>query len=237
MNKMLKPSEVSKRLNISTSLLRDYESKGLIPKPHRDANGYRMYDHHHIVYIEAVRAMSLGFNISVVSSILRDVQNNVIEKALWTINEVQVQNKEDCQLLITLRARLENRCSSDEKMIQVGEVAKSLGISTTALRYWEREGLILSTRNSENNYRYYQREEFVKAGILKILQCINYSKETVEIKNKIKCTGNDPSELKQLANQCQKLMDIRNYNQIHGLHYLYKVFSYCKGKQFSNIPR
>lgn len=225
MDKRLKPIEVSKKLNISTSSLRYYEDNGLFPKPDRDANGYRLYNELHILYLEAVKAMSLGFTMNVVSSVMKDIQNNFIDEAMWSMNKEQVQNRKEYDLLLSLKITLGSQNVDCEINSSIGKVAKALDISTSSLRYWEREDLIVSSRNKENNYRYYQKEEFVKAGMLTILQNVNYSKETVEIKEKIKNTKNDHLNLKYLLDQCELIINKRNHDQLQGLHYLHKLIS------------
>ena len=40
-------------------------------------------------------------------------------------------------------------------MYKIGEAARLLGLSTEALRYYERKGLIVPHKDSVSNYRYF----------------------------------------------------------------------------------
>jgi len=60
--KMLKPIDIAKKLNISTSALRHYESWGIIPTVPRSSNGYREYTEEHVAYFQCIRAMLPGFS-------------------------------------------------------------------------------------------------------------------------------------------------------------------------------
>ena len=40
-------------------------------------------------------------------------------------------------------------------MYKIGEAARLLGLSTEALRYYERKGLIVPHKDSASNYRYF----------------------------------------------------------------------------------
>lgn len=58
----LKPKDIAKELQISTSALRHYESWGVVPSPERSENGYRLYTQTHLAYFRCLRAM-FGFGL------------------------------------------------------------------------------------------------------------------------------------------------------------------------------
>src|SRR5690625_4652706 len=140
MEQLYKPIEIAKKLNISTNMLRYYEEKGLVPQPYRTNNQYRKYNQLHVVYFETVQAMSKGFAFEVIASIMADIQKDFIDDALWTLNNVYVQNGEDYKLLCKLKGKVEEMNQSNEQFIRIGNLSKAFAVSTTALRYWERKG-------------------------------------------------------------------------------------------------
>ncbi|WP_062048882.1 MerR family transcriptional regulator [Bacillus sp. JCM 19034] len=87
----MKPIEIARRLNISTSALRHYESWGIVPKAERGTNGYREYTDEHVAYFECIRAMNTGFGMNVIRKVLPLIQQGDITSALWIVNEVQVE--------------------------------------------------------------------------------------------------------------------------------------------------
>jgi len=59
----VRPIDIARKLNISTSALRHYEDWGIIPPVERGANGYRVYTEVHVAYFECIRAMNAGFGM------------------------------------------------------------------------------------------------------------------------------------------------------------------------------
>jgi DNA-binding transcriptional MerR regulator len=87
MTKKLRPIDIARNLGISTSALRHYEAWGVIPKVHRTTTGYREYTEEHVAYFECLRAMAPGFGVKLTSEILRFVQKEDMNQALWLLNE------------------------------------------------------------------------------------------------------------------------------------------------------
>lgn len=50
----LRPIDIARKLNISTSTLRHYESWGMLPPVQRSASGYRIYTEEHAAYSSAL---------------------------------------------------------------------------------------------------------------------------------------------------------------------------------------
>ena len=49
-------------------------------------------------------------------------------------------------------------------MYKIGEAARLLGLSTEALRYYERKGLIVPHKDSISNYRYFDASQINHPG-------------------------------------------------------------------------
>ncbi|MFD2831128.1 MerR family DNA-binding transcriptional regulator [Corticicoccus populi] len=82
--------EIAKKLNISTSALKHYESWGLVPKVEREKNGYRIYTSEHEAYFQCIRALNAGFGMDLVKKVIPLIINGKIHDALWLINKAQV---------------------------------------------------------------------------------------------------------------------------------------------------
>ncbi len=93
--KKIRPIDIAKKLNISTSSLRSYEERGIVPKPERSSTGYRIYTEEHVAYFECIVAMSPGFGMDITSAVLKNLQREELDAALWIINNAQVANYED----------------------------------------------------------------------------------------------------------------------------------------------
>ncbi|HKR48715.1 MAG TPA: redox-sensitive transcriptional activator SoxR [Pseudonocardiaceae bacterium] len=63
-------------------------------------------------------------------------------------------------------------------LLTIGDFAARSGVAPSALRYYEREGLIRSTRTSGNQRRY-QRSELRRVGFIKIAQQVGVSLDEI----------------------------------------------------------
>src|SRR5690606_5077014 len=61
---------------------------GSPPVP-RAANGYRVYTEEHVAYFECIRAMIPGFGIPITREVVRKLQKQEVDEALWLVNEQQ----------------------------------------------------------------------------------------------------------------------------------------------------
>lgn len=57
--------------------------------------------------------------------------------------------------------------------MKIKEVEKASGISINNIRYYEKEGLLHSERNSSNNYRQYTEEDVMLLKHIKILMAVH----------------------------------------------------------------
>src|SRR5690625_699210 len=87
---MMKPIEIARKLNVSTSALRHYESWGIVPEAERAPNGYRKYTEEHLAYFECIRKMNTGFGMGLIRKIMPLIRAGEITEALWLVNDVQV---------------------------------------------------------------------------------------------------------------------------------------------------
>ncbi|MEW6436872.1 MAG: MerR family transcriptional regulator [Pseudomonadota bacterium] len=67
----MKIGEVAQHAGVSTSRLRFYEAKGLLPPPSRGANGYREYEFRTVKIVGIIeRAQHLGFSLKEIATFL-----------------------------------------------------------------------------------------------------------------------------------------------------------------------
>ena len=105
--------ELSRRTGISTSRIRFYEKHDVLPKPSRDANGYRTYPDSTVKILSLVDdAQRLGFSLSEIRAGLSEAAPNIpsdaaMAKALRSklahvdqhIKEVQARRRQILKLL------------------------------------------------------------------------------------------------------------------------------------------
>ncbi|MWV42957.1 MerR family DNA-binding transcriptional regulator [Paenibacillus sp. HJL G12] len=180
MEKYYKPSEIARELHISTSALRHYESWGIIPSPDRAANGYRLYTDVHFAYFRCVRSMFPGFGVRVTCDVLRSIQHNDADTAFWLVNKRQselYQEKAAADQTLALLLQLELPSLPQQKLkneMTIGEAAVFAGVTTSAIRHWEKEGLLRSKRDPNNGYRVFTPAEIRKILLIRTLRTTVY---------------------------------------------------------------
>ncbi|MFS0722436.1 MerR family transcriptional regulator [Paenibacillus sp. 1P07SE] len=153
----IRPIDLARQLGISTTTLRGYEERGLVPPVPRSPSSYRAYDDMHVAYFLCVRAMLPAFDLTFIAAVLRDVQAGRIDAALWLANKAQADLWHERQTYHKTVDILLDKSWDPEPLnpMSIGEISSETGIPATTIRYWEKAGLITPERNSDNGYRIY----------------------------------------------------------------------------------
>ncbi|WP_026700637.1 MerR family transcriptional regulator [Salibacterium aidingense] len=223
-----KPKEIAESLNISTSALRHYESWGIVPRPARTKNGYRLYTEIHFAYFRCIRAMFPAINMRIISKILLHIQRGQVDTAFWIVNEEQAKLHQEKavadQALKMLHhpelTNINNKKIKDE--MTVGEAADLAGIAPSAIRHWEKEHLITPNRNPDNGYRMYNKTHLRQIFFIRAMRNTVYSLDNI----KEVISSLEHKTVQQAAKVTQDALESinhRNRSQLHGIHELYEL--------------
>ncbi|MDK8179854.1 TioE family transcriptional regulator [Paenibacillus sp. UMB4589-SE434] len=223
-----KPIEIAKELDISTSALRHYESWGVIPIPARAANGYRLYTQLHLSYFRCLRAMFPGFGVAMTCEVLRHLQAANLDAAFWLVNKEQAnlqQEKMNADQTLELLQHLHLPSDANHKLkpeMTIGEVAQFTGIRTSSIRHWEKEGLLIPIRNSENGYRMFTPMHVRKILLIRTLRSTVYYLERVkEIIDAVEHHSID--QARKVTEEAIRRIHERNRQQLRGIHQLMEL--------------
>ncbi|MBB6020994.1 DNA-binding transcriptional MerR regulator [Paenibacillus sp. JGP012] len=73
--------QLAKRTGVSMATLRYYEDSGILPAPHRSANGYRVYTDDYLVKVKFIKgAQTLGYSLKEIQETLELLSNEDMEK-------------------------------------------------------------------------------------------------------------------------------------------------------------
>lgn len=231
---MIRPIDIAKKLNITTSALRHYESWGIIPEVERGTNGYRIYTEVHVAYFECIRAMSTGFGMDIVRKVMKLMLENKVKEACWLINGVQVNLHHEKLSIERALQVLDVEVKEHEKLdlhpstlnkkgYSISEAAKKLGVAHSTIRHWEKEGLIEPHRDAENSYRKYSSADLRKLLVIRTLRTAVYSLEIVrDVLAEI--DHNNMTQARHLAQQSLLHIDNLIVEQLRGSYYLYKLY-------------
>ncbi len=185
--KTYQTSEVAKAIGIHPNTVRLYEKLGLISKPDRLPNGYRVFTQLHL---EQFRLARLAFQIEVLQNGLRKKIVEMVkasaagdfDTALTLTREYLEQVKREranAEEAIEIAAQILNGETGESTCaLKRREVSEALGISMDTLRNWEMNGL-LRVKRKQNGYRVYTDHEIRRLKIIRSLRCANYSLEAI----------------------------------------------------------
>jgi DNA-binding transcriptional MerR regulator len=186
MNIIYTPKQVAKQLNVSMTTLRRYEELDLIPDVPRTTSNHRYYTSTHMQAFVAIRALLKGYDIPVAYEVMKKIKQGDIVDGLWLINQqlqdihLEKQRVESILNMIqqTDFSKYKNNQITDA--MTIGEVAKICGVNPSAIRHWEKEGLIRSERNPQNGYRIFTSRDLRKIIVISSLRKSVYFIESMK---------------------------------------------------------
>lgn len=218
-----KTAEVAAIVGIHPNTVRLYEEWGIISKPERQENGYRIFTDLHILQIKLART---AFQIEILQNGLRKKIVEMVKiSATGDFDRAILITEEYIEQLQQERSNAEeaieivkNILSGSEDMITLSmkrkEVSEYLNISMDTLRNWEMNGLI-QVKRKENGYRVYTNEDIKRLKIIRSLRCANYSLESIlrmlqllskDPNTDIRTALNTPNPQEDIISACDRLI-------------------------------
>lgn len=217
-------SQIAKIAGLHPNTVRMYEEWGLIQKPERKANGYRVFNGIHIKQFELTRK---AFQIEVVQAGLRSRIVNVVKLSAQyrfdeatelteeyiRIAEREIENAKEAAVICETLYRQQKE---DNVVYRRSQAAKELGLTIDTIRNWEMNGL-LTVKRKQNGYRVYDSDDINRLKIIRSLRCANYSLSAIlrmlnkydsgPDKNNILDILNTPENDEDIVSACDKLID------------------------------
>lgn len=221
--KKYKTAEVAEIIGIHSNTVRLYEEWGLISKPERQKNGYRVFTDLHIRQIQLARTafqieiLQNGLRKKIVEMVKTQAKSDfegailLIQEYLGQLKEEQFHAEEAIQIVRQILSGTEQENKSAMKRKEVSEY---LGITMDALRNWERNGL-LAVKRKENGYRVYNDDDLKRLKIIRSLRCANYSHEAIlrllrqlskDPDTDIRAVLNTPGQTEDIISVCDRLI-------------------------------
>ncbi len=173
-------AQLARAVGYSTQQVRDLERLGVLPRADRGPNGYRRYVAHHLVALRAYRSMAAAVGPVPARALMPELVGGTLEAAAARIDELHgALARERTQVRDALRG-LEVAVGdstdpfSEEDAMTISELAHALGVRASALRHWEREGLLHPARASPSAARSFGARAITEARIVAALRAGGY---------------------------------------------------------------
>lgn len=233
----IRPADIAKRLRISTNALRHYEEWGIVPQVDRASNGYRIYTEEHLAYFECIRAMRLGFGMELTVEAMRLMVQKKFDEAMWTVNGAQAGlNRKKLMAEKTVQAletvELDQMDIRKIKRGQtIGEVSKETSIPASAIRHWEKMGLLDISRDKESGYRTFEPEQFRKILMIGTLRSAAWPLDIV--KQVIReLDDNNVEQARSIAREALQSLNDAIRRQIRGVYYLHRLLEISEPREW-----
>lgn len=89
----------------------------------------------------------------------------------------------------------------------IGELAASVGVATSAVRFYERSGLLKADYRSESNYRYYSTAALERLRFIRSAQAVGLSLDDIKELLRLTDSNDRCGEVQSLLNQ--RIADVR----------------------------
>lgn len=183
---------LAREAGISVQQVRNYEQAGLLPLATRSAAGYRQFDESHRQALTAARVLVRAYGWDAAATILAAVHRDDLRTAVASIDQAHAaldRERERIQqalhafeIVVThpldadprMAAALE-QITRQDAALRIGQLANLLGVRTSALRFWERSGLVRPVRERTTGYRRYDVAAARDAHLVRLLREGNFS--------------------------------------------------------------
>lgn len=177
MGRTLRPVDLGRAAGISTQQVRNYADAGILPPTPRTETGYRRFDARHRSALLTYRALARGFGPDTARAVMHAVHAGDLPAALALVDAGHAALHEQRLLLQSVAEAFEAVAAQDPGEpapqatgMRIGEVARYLGVRTSALRVWEAAGLLQPGREHATRYRTYGPADVRDARMVHLLR-------------------------------------------------------------------
>ncbi|WP_240746989.1 MerR family transcriptional regulator [Microbacterium sp. K24] len=171
---------IGRLVGYSTQQVRDLERLRIIPPAERAANGYRRYGDRHLVAARAYRSLAAALGPVPARRLMPTLVGSTVDVAAEQIDDLHAalarERSRVREALRGLEVAIEESGAvfADDDALTIGELAQALDVRASALRHWEREGLIHPLRSPASAARTYGARAITEARIVAALRAGGY---------------------------------------------------------------
>lgn len=147
---VMSTAAVAEASGYSVQQVRDLERRGVIPPAARAGNGYRRFSEAHVRALRAYRGLALAVGPVEARRAMRDIRRCSPEEGAALIGSLHTGLHHERERALAARRGLEAiqaEAETDAEPVAadamtITELSQALGVRSSALRFWEGEGLV-----------------------------------------------------------------------------------------------
>jgi DNA-binding transcriptional MerR regulator len=171
-------TELARSAGLSVQQIRNYVTLGVLPPAGRAANGYRIFTTRHADALATARVLIDGHGWQTAVDILRTVHHDGdpaaalahVDRSHAELDRERVHVR---SMLQALAGELPERFRVD-RPLHIADAAAAAGARPSALRLWERRGLLAPGRERATGYRTYDQAQLTRARLVVLLRRAGY---------------------------------------------------------------
>ncbi len=175
-------SRLASASGYSVQQIRDLERLAVIPPALRQANGYRLFGHEHLVALRAYRGLAVALGPVTARAVMRELRASPYEEAVARIVALHVSlaaaRDDTLAALHALDAidveREEDAPALPDDALTITELSVAIGVRSSTLRFWEQQGLVSPERDATTGARRYPPDAARDARIVRALRAGGY---------------------------------------------------------------
>ena len=180
----LRPVDLGRLAGVSAQQIRNYADAGILPVVRRTPASYRRFDDGHRRALLTYGALTRGFGLPTARAVLQAIHAGdpgaalaLVDAAHAAVHVERVSLREAGVALESVAAEAPALPRSD---LRIGEVARLLGMRTSALRVWESAGLLRPARERGTRYRLFGAADVRDARMVQMLRQSGYPLAQIE---------------------------------------------------------
>lgn len=167
---------------LSAQQVRNYEALGFLPPAHRSPAGHRLFGAPHVEALAVARTLIKGYGWVLALEVMRAAHRGDLEAALTIADArhagLHQRRAQVEETLAALDVVADQRPATGglrvRSGLRSGEAARRVGVRVSALRFWEREGLLTPARDRFNGYRLFDEQQLRRLQVLTLLRQAGY---------------------------------------------------------------
>ncbi|NEA36551.1 MerR family transcriptional regulator [Streptomyces sp. SID13031] len=178
----LRPVDLARMAGLGVTQIRTYERVGFLPPAERGENGYRRYTPDHVEALRVARILIAGYGWQNALDVMRAVHSADRLQVFALVNARHTAlDGQRARIMVALetteavlRRPAEAKPARDRPFVQIQEAARTVGVRASAVRFWEREGLLQPLRQASTGYRLYDAEQLGRLNVVALLRDVDY---------------------------------------------------------------
>jgi DNA-binding transcriptional MerR regulator len=188
---LFRPIDLAHAVGMSPQTVRRYERMGFLPPAERTSTGQRRYGPRHVQAMQTARAMIVGYGWQHALEIMRAAHQGDLAAMLVLVDACHAalarRREEIDEVLTALRTLRAGEAGQDAlapawhglPALTISEAAHHAGVRSSAIRFWETQGLLQPDRDRTSRYRRYRPEQVSQLQMVVLLRNGGYGFEAI----------------------------------------------------------